>query len=182
MTPGRKLLTTTSAVSTRRSAAVRSASDFRFRATLRLLRLRLANTGLLPPSGSSPTLQRDRSPLPAPFDLDDVGAVVAQHLGAAGPHHHLGEIEDPHAGEGKRAGVDRSGVGRCWAASVAGFMAGLGGGLSGAGRCQTASVAGFAAGMDGGFSGAERHQAASVIRALPAGWSPGSAPWARICF
>ena len=30
-----------------------------------------------------------------PLDLDHVGAVVAQHLGAARAHHHLGEVEHP---------------------------------------------------------------------------------------
>src|SRR5438270_6013481 len=34
------------------------------------------------------------------FDLDDVGAVVAEDHGGVGPHHHAGQIDDPDAGEG----------------------------------------------------------------------------------
>src|SRR6185503_12033973 len=36
------------------------------------------------------------------LDLDDVGAVVAEHLRGARPHHHLGEIDDPDAFERQR--------------------------------------------------------------------------------
>ena len=74
---------------------------------------------------------------PGALDLDDVGAVVAQHLRAARAHHHLREVKHPNAFERERAG----------GASV---------------RIR-------------------RHHAASGTRALPAGTSPGSAPWARIC-
>ena len=72
------------------------------------------------------------------LDLDDVGTVVAQHLGTARPHHHLGEVENPHAVERQRASARRAWI--------------------------------------------ESHQAASVTSAFSAGRSPGSAPWARICF
>ena len=36
------------------------------------------------------------------FDLDDVGAVVAEDHGRVGTHHHAGEIDDPDAGERSR--------------------------------------------------------------------------------
>src|SRR5208282_460657 len=38
------------------------------------------------------------------LDLDDVGAVIGQHLGGARSEHHLGEVDDAHAGQRLRGG------------------------------------------------------------------------------
>ena len=52
------------------------------------------------------------------LDLDDVGTVIAQHLGTARPHHHLGEVENPHAVERQRASARRAWIESHQAASV----------------------------------------------------------------
>ena len=81
-------------LSSRRCTTALPSGDFRSSAMERLLRLSEEKTGFCGPAGSSPIDQRERSPEPIRSTLDDVGAVIAEHLGAAGPHHHLGEIDD----------------------------------------------------------------------------------------
>ena len=74
---------------------------------LRLLRLRLQNTGLCGPAGSSPIDAARQVARADALDLDDVGAVIAEHLGGARAHHHLGEVDDAHAGERLRGSAAR---------------------------------------------------------------------------
>ena len=109
MTPGRKLFTTTSAVSTRRSAAARSSSDFRFEGDAALVAVEAREHRVVAAVGVLADAPARQVAGPDPLDLDDVGAVVAEHLGAARTHHHLGEVEDPDAVEGEWTGVDCSG-------------------------------------------------------------------------
>ena len=52
------------------------------------------------------------------LDLDDVGAVVAQHLGTARPHHHLGKVQNADALQRKRAVAAHACIGGHQAASV----------------------------------------------------------------
>ena len=122
MTPGRKLFTTTSAVSTSRSARRPVLLGLQVERDAPLVAVQAREHRVVAAVGVLADAPARQVAGPGSLDLDDVGAVVAEHLGAARTHHHLGEVEDPDAAEGEGAGAGRCGIGRCRAAYVVGLV------------------------------------------------------------
>src|ERR1700743_2975057 len=79
----------TSADAISRNTASRPAGFFRSSTMLRLLRLVLRNTGPMPgrtDQAGDVSVRR--------FHLDDIGAIITEHLGRVRPHQHGGHVDD----------------------------------------------------------------------------------------
>ena len=104
MSPGRKFSITTSEPAARRRTASAPSAVFRSSATDRLFRLSDRKYAASSPTNGGPQW-RVSSPCAGPFDLDHVGAEIAQDLRRQRAGEHPREVEDAQPRAGERAVV-----------------------------------------------------------------------------